>query len=161
MVPTDRRGPPALSTTAAAVRGSSISRTACPDDDVAGVGPVLEMVKGPPRPAPPFDVEVFEVVFRDKGFLGTEEVELYLPKVEKKPGYGEVLAYLEIVGDTLVVDVSFEEHRHVPRFDQACTLVRERALHRFIAKKDVPIARVVLRPMTGLSDPLTLDWPPP
>jgi hypothetical protein len=148
-------------TTNELVNAFTICLSANPDDYVADVGPVLGKAKGTERAASPIDLEIFEVVFRDKGALGTEEVEFYLPDVEKKPGYGEVQAYLEIVADTLVVDVAFKEHGKVPRFDQACTLVRERALHRFIARKDAPIARVLLRPMSGLSNPVRLSWPPP
>jgi hypothetical protein len=149
-------------TTNELVHAFEICLMANPDAYVDDVGPVLAMSATPPRAAPAIDVGAFEVAFRDKGKFGVDEAEIYLRKNGlAKPGYGEVQVHLEIAGDTLLADVELETHRQVPTFAQACTLVRERVLHRFIGRKDVVIARVVLRPMTGLADPLTLPWPPP
>jgi hypothetical protein len=143
------------------VRVLEIALAANPDRYVSDVATVLAMNEPKAKPTAPIDADAFEVQFRDTSPFGSPVAELYLRSQGlAKPGYGEVQAYLEVVGDALVVDVQFAEHRAVPRFDQACALIRERVLHRYIGNRDLPVARVVLRPMEGLSDPVILAWPP-
>jgi len=130
------------------------------DDLVSDVGAVLAMSPAS-KPPPSIDFDAFEVVFRDTSTYGVPEVEIYAPKEKKDPGRGELRAYLDARGDTLTVDVAYETYSRVPTFALACDLVIARVLHRWIARRDLEIARVVFRALHWIDAPVTIAWPPP